>query len=63
MNGVGSTVIHGLGGGLGVARICHAIGYGTDDSLVALRIVGAAGSTLITLIASIWAITIFFASS
>jgi hypothetical protein len=38
----------------------HAIGYGNNDSLVALRIMGAAGCTLIALIASIWAITVFF---
>ena len=60
MNGVGSSAIHGLGGGLVVVRICHAIGYGTGDSLVTLRIIGAAGSTLITLVASVWAITVFF---
>lgn len=60
LNGVGNGAIHGLGAGLVVARICHAIGYGTNDSLITLRIIGAAGSTLITLIASIWAISIFF---
>jgi hypothetical protein len=60
LNGVGSSAIHGLGAGLVVARICHAVGYGTNESLLTLRIIGAAGSTLITLIASIWAITVFF---
>ena len=60
LNGVGNGAVHGLGAGLFIARICHAIGYGTNDSLTTLRIIGAAGSTLITLIASIWAISVFF---
>jgi uncharacterized membrane protein YecN with MAPEG domain len=60
LNGVGNAAIHGLGAALVVARICHAIGYSTSDSLLTLRIIGAAGSTLITLIASIWAISVFF---
>jgi uncharacterized membrane protein YecN with MAPEG domain len=60
LNGVGSSAIHGLGAGLVAARICHAVGYGTNDSLSSLRIMGAVGSTLVTLIASIWAIVVFF---
>ncbi len=60
LNGVGKSAIHGLGASLVIARLCHAVGYGTNDSLVTLRIVGAAVSTLIILVASIWAITVFF---
>lgn len=60
LNGVGKSAIHGLGASLVIARLCHAVGYGTNDSLVTLRIFGAAVSTLIILVASIWAITVFF---
>ncbi len=60
MNGVGSGAIHGLGGGLVVARLCHAFGYRADGSLAALRTIGAGGSTLILVVASIWAVTTFF---
>ena len=60
LNGVEKSAIHGLGASLVIARLCHAVGYGTNDSLVTLRIVGAAVSTLIILVASIWAITVFF---
>jgi uncharacterized membrane protein YecN with MAPEG domain len=60
LNGVGSTAIHTLGAGLVFARVCHAVGFRTDDSLKALRPIGAIGSTLVLVISSIWAITIFF---
>jgi uncharacterized membrane protein YecN with MAPEG domain len=60
LNGVGSTAIHALGAGLVFARVCHAVGFRTDDSLKALRPIGAIGSTLVLVISSIWAITIFF---
>ncbi len=60
LNGVGSIAIHALGGGLVVARLCHAIGYRADESLKIFRAVGAIGSMLILLVASIWAITLFF---
>jgi len=60
LNGVGDGAIHGLGASLVVARLCHAIGYGTSESLVVLRAIGAGGSTLVLLVASIWAITVFF---
>jgi uncharacterized membrane protein YecN with MAPEG domain len=60
LSGVGSTVIHVLGGGLVVARLSHAIGFRTDESLQILRSIGAVGSVLILLVASIWAITLAF---
>jgi len=60
LNGVGSTAIHALGGGLVVARLSHAIGFRADESLQSFRAIGAVGSTLILLVASIWAITTFF---
>ncbi len=60
LNGVGSTAIHALGAGLVFARLCHAVGFRTDDSLKALRPIGAIGSTLVLVISSIWAVTMFF---
>ena len=60
LNGVGGTAIHALGGGLLVARVCHAIGYRTDDSMQAFRVIGAVGSALAMVVASIWAIAVFF---
>jgi uncharacterized membrane protein YecN with MAPEG domain len=60
LNGVDGTAIHALGGGLVIARLSHAIGYRADESLLILRAIGAFGSILILLVASIWAITLFF---
>jgi uncharacterized membrane protein YecN with MAPEG domain len=60
LNGVGSTAIHALAGGLFFARLCHAIGFRTDDSLKALRPIGAIGSTLVLAVSSIWAMTLLF---
>ena len=60
LNGVGTTAIHALGGGLVLARLSHAFGYRADESLLVLRAIGAGGSTLILLVSSIWAITLFF---
>jgi uncharacterized membrane protein YecN with MAPEG domain len=59
MNGVSNTAIHGLGAGLVFVRLCHAIGFRADQKLMPLRTIGAAGSTLILLISSIWAITLY----
>ena len=60
LNGVGGTAIHALGATLVVARVLHAIGYRADESLNALRTLGAIGSTLVTIVASVWAIALFF---
>lgn len=60
LNGVGHPVIHGLGAGLVVARLCHAVGYRADGSMQTLRAIGAVGSTLVVAIASIRAVTVFF---
>ena len=59
-NGVSAGAIHGLGTSLFLARLFHAVGYGTNESLMTLRIIGAAGSTLVLAVASIWSITVFF---
>jgi uncharacterized membrane protein YecN with MAPEG domain len=60
LNGVGNTAIHALGAGLLIARLCHAIGFRSDESMMIFRQIGAIGSTLLLAIASIWGITIFF---
>jgi uncharacterized membrane protein YecN with MAPEG domain len=59
-NGVASAAIHGLGGGLVVARLAHAFGYRADGTLGTFRAIGAIGSTLILAVASAWAIVVFF---
>jgi uncharacterized membrane protein YecN with MAPEG domain len=59
LNGVSKAAIHGLGAGLLVARLCHAVGFGSEGPIGVLRAVGAAGSTLVLLIASIWSIVVF----
>ena len=59
MSGVSSTTIHVMGSALVVVRGCHAVGMNAE-SAGPPRVVGAAGSTLILLVASVWAITTFF---
>jgi hypothetical protein len=60
MNGVGNIAIHGLGALLVVSRLCHAFGFRADQKLMLLRTLGAAGSTLVLVVSSIWAITVYF---
>ena len=60
LNGVGSTALHALGGGLVVARLSHAIGFRADESMQTFRSIGAGGTVLIVVVSSIWAITTFF---
>ena len=59
LNGVSTTAIHALGAGLVVCRGCHAVGLKAEMQSP-LRGIGAGGSTLILLVASIWAIVTFF---
>ncbi len=56
MNGVSPLAIHGLGAALVIFRVCHAIGYPQQP----LRAIGAGGSTLVLLVASVWAIVKFY---
>jgi uncharacterized membrane protein YecN with MAPEG domain len=60
LNGVGGMVIHAFGASLVVFRICHAIGLDAHQISSPLRGIGAGGSTLVVVIASIWAIVTFF---
>ena len=59
-NGVSSTAIHSLGGALVVCRLAHAQGLRADTMAGLGRLIGAAGTALITLVASVWAIVIYF---
>lgn len=63
MNAVSSTAIHTLGAALVVCRIAHAIGLRTDTMNTAGRFIGHAGTFLITLIASVWAIVVYFSGA
>ncbi len=60
MNGVSANAIHGLGGALVVFRVCHAFGLKGDNMNNPLRGIGAGGSTLLVIVASVWAIVKFF---
>lgn len=60
MNNAASTGIHLLGFALLVTRISHAIGIKSDSTNNAARIFGAAGTALVILIASVWAVTLSF---
>jgi uncharacterized membrane protein YecN with MAPEG domain len=59
LNGVSNTALHALGAGLVVARICHAVGLSADTINSVPRGIGAAGTALIIVVASIWSITRF----
>jgi len=50
LNGGGANLLHGLGAGLVVARIAHPLGLKKDTVSHPLRLVGAAGTILVTLI-------------
>ena len=59
-DGVSSLAVHGFGAGLVGFRVCHAIGLKADSVSNPLRGIGAGGSTLVVVVASIWAIVTFF---
>lgn len=59
LNGAPPLAIHALGGGLVVFRASHALGIKAQPGGAA-RTIGAAGSTLVLVVASIWAIALFF---
>lgn len=59
-NGVSGTAIHGLCGTLVVTRACHAYGLKADTMQGAGRLIGAAGTALVILVASVWAIVTYF---
>ncbi len=60
LNGASSMSIHITGILLVVFRIAHAVGFQADTIEGKARVVGAAGTALLTVIVSIWAIVRFF---
>ena len=60
LGGVGATAIHALGATLVVCRIAHAASLEADSIEGTGRLIGAGGSTLVTLVASVWAIVLYF---
>ena len=60
MGGAPVAAVHALGAGLVVFRASHALGLKGDTMAGVGRILGAAGTTLVLLVASIWAIVTFF---
>ena len=60
MNGVGATAIHALGAALVLARVCHATGLKADTLAGPTRAIGAVGTMLVVVVASVWAITLSF---
>ncbi len=60
VNDVPALAIHIMGAGLVVSRLAHAVGLQADTMQGMGRLIGAAGTALITVVASIWAIVTFF---
>jgi uncharacterized protein len=60
LNQVGTNVLHGLGLALVVGRLAHAFGINANNMKTVGRLIGASLTLLVTLVASIWALTIYF---
>ncbi len=56
LNGATPTFLHAVGASLVIARIAHAIGLKHDNMAHVGRFIGAAGTALLTLIVSVYAI-------
>lgn len=59
MNRIPSNAVHALGIALVLFRSSHAFGMRADGSHALFRTIGAAGTALLTAVASIWAITTY----
>ena len=59
-NGVSQSAIHGLGAALLLSRLLHAVGIRADTIKSMPRLTGALGTALVTLVASVWLIILFF---
>lgn len=59
LNGVNRIAIHALGAGLVVVRLAHAVGLQADSMKGMGRFVGASGTALIVVVASIWCVVRF----
>lgn len=62
LNGASSIGIHLLGAGLVVFRISHALGLRAETMRGAGRLVGAAGTMLVIVTASIWSFVLYFSN-
>jgi uncharacterized membrane protein YecN with MAPEG domain len=60
MNGVPKLAIHAMGASLVVFRACHALGLQANTMSGKGRFFGSAGTALLTIIVSVWAIAVFF---
>jgi len=60
MNGGPPLAIHLLAGGLILFRFAHAVGLKADTMAGAGRFIGAAGTALVLLVASLWSVVVFF---
>jgi len=59
MSGISTTAVHAMGGLLLLFRICHAIVFSEKMQSIN-RLIGAAGTAILTLVLSVWAIAAFF---
>jgi uncharacterized membrane protein YecN with MAPEG domain len=59
LNGVSTTVIHVLGTVLVVSRVAHAVGLRPDTIKSLPRLMGAAGTVLVLVVASVWLILLY----
>lgn len=58
INGAPTMAIHILAGGLVLFRISHAIGMNGSEETSPARLAGTAGTALVLLVASVWAIVL-----
>jgi hypothetical protein len=54
VSGVAKVAIHVMGASLVVFRVCHALGFKGDTMRSSGRFVGAMGTALLVVIASVW---------
>ena len=59
LNAVTPRAIHSLGAALLICRVLHAVGMKADTMKTPARFIGAAGTALVTVVASVWAIVVF----
>ncbi len=59
-NGAPAGALHALGAGLVVFRVAHAVGLKADTIHGWGRAIGAGGTALVIVVASVWAIVTFF---
>jgi uncharacterized membrane protein YecN with MAPEG domain len=60
LGGVSAAVLHVMGAALVVSRVCHAVSLKADTIEGIGRAVGAGGNALVLLVASLWAIVLYF---